>query len=334
MDTKELLDNLHKLTIDDTDGPGELQSDKDGQIIINALLRHLPEDVLKEIQWPDWGGMMIRKAKNFIKSRNRALSVNHPVDLLLKWYCECGSGKRRLAMSEFRRRFDYLCPDEQKEIILTVFKNGPITDCIWAAKKSKLRWNPEYATDLARVWLQVDLHNRCIADLSKAVLENLSPDFIIQHKWRLAKVLGYHLVCIKLGNKIGFEIEWERMYFPEQLYVKAQLGIAVDHHETELKIYRYLYENVSVSRPYDPYSVGINNDPLLFNVAGMEHIVWAMGKLGMHEALFRLFRFSQLVKNEPLCYCRENMASIVREKIMQYGLMGNILVLNDYKKLL
>ena len=80
--------------------------------------------------------------------------------------------------------------------------------------------------------------------------------------------------------------------------------------------------------------MGINNDPLLFNVAGMEHIVWAMGKLGMHEALFRLFRFSQLVKNEPLCYCRENMASIVREKIMQYGLMGNILVLNDYKKLL
>ena len=75
MDTKELLDNLHKLTIDDTDGPGELQSDKDGQIIINALLRHLPEDVLKEIQWADWGGMMIRKAKNFIRSRNRALSV-------------------------------------------------------------------------------------------------------------------------------------------------------------------------------------------------------------------------------------------------------------------
>ena len=327
METKELLSSLYEFVEDSIIYHEAVNDDTDIRIIINSLLRHLPDESLKEINYANcWSSQMCVKAGDFLKSRRRKVQENYPVGDLLHWYVQEGSGKRSLAMSQFRRRFDSLCPDEQNEILKTVFAHGSFTDSLWASKRAKNQWRQEYGEYLAKLWSETDMKNIHMSELSEIVLECMSDEFIILNKWRLAKDLGYHKVCIKVGKCPGFEIEWDRMYFPEQLYVKSKLDIEVEHHETELQIYRYLYENADIRRMPGRYDRGItHDDPLLFNIYGMEHIIWAMGKFGMHEALFRLYDFTYIVKNEPLCYSFENMARIIKEKIAQYGLQENIL---------
>lgn len=318
METKELLSSLYELVENTIICPDAVNDDTDVRTIINSLLRHLPDEALKEINWTNgWSSQMCAKSCGFLKSRiTKKVQENYPLETLTQWYAQEGRGKRSLAMSQFRRRFDYFCPEEQKGILLTVFEYGSFTDSFWASKKAKMQWRQEYEEYLANLWTETDIKNRHMHELSKIVLECMPDEFIIQHMWPLAKELGYHNVCIKVGKYPGFQIEWGRMSFPEQLYVKAKLDIDVDHYETELQIYRYLYENAHIRRMPGRYDRGIgHDDPLLFNIYGMEHIIWAIGKFGMHEALFRLYDFTYIVKNEPLCYSFENMARIIKEKI-------------------
>lgn len=320
MKTKDLLNALQMLDSD----YGVFSSELDFRMIFNSLMRNLPKEVLKDIEsdWGRWSKHVRLKASGFLKARND-IPEYLPVTVLVKRYKDLKGGKRSESRREITKRFDYLSVDEQHSVLDTFLNNGSLTDKVWAAKKARFRWRKEYMEPISNIWNAKELAVNLKIHLCKVVLEHFPSEFIIDNAEYIAEVVGYHEVCVKVGKETGFKVEWRRMSFPEQLYVKAKLGMEVNMMEMELQTYKYLYESAPFCVPA-PYIRADADEALFYLIRGMDKITWAMGLLGMHEALIRLLYFLDIVKGEPACLSFSNMLRIMREKIVKYRLMDNI----------
>lgn len=322
MKESELLVKLYNIDEEyEKNGYAESPDDK---MIVNALLRHLPKELLEEITlFYGWSNLMSLKARAFRREK-KEVPQYYPVQQLLSWYNNPRSRKISFAKKELMVRFEYLSWEEQHDILLAFFRRGPKTDMLWAAKKSRHRWKPEYIPFVEDMWNRHLVYDKTGTFISKIVLEHFPSDFIIKNQWRLSEILGYHEVCIRVGNEENFKIEWDRMYFPEQLYVKAKLGFEIDVVATELEIYKYLHEDARFCVTNNEYVLRHPSVPLFYNIEGMEYIVWAMGKFRMIDALLRLLQFNKMILNDPECTTFDNMLSLIRNKIQQYDLTKKI----------
>lgn len=231
-----------------------------------ALLHSISEETLRDLVGKleldaDCPSTLYYKAKGVLKSKERALHANVPTVTLLKWYTNKKSGKVNVAIKELMSRFHKESAERQRTI-LKAFLFGGKKEMEWAARYLRDHWTRSMTVPVGLRWKET--HDRYLAYV---VLRHMPTAFVMAEKENLAKVTKFTYVYLRLYKMTGFEMDKDRVSVPDYFYLSAKLGLPVEGLEEMLTVYL----------PANDY---ISSDDI-------GRIIWAMGKLGMTDALIR-----------------------------------------------
>ena len=293
MDTNEIISILRKqeYSIDDniSGKKNVLGLDLDQNKIYSAILKTIPKNELQDI-WrhllkTDCTHELLDKIKWLSEEHPKAVPVkNEPIITLLKLFQNKKSRRVAYARKQLRERFIQQSYLEQNRI-LKAFLKGSKLDCQWAGRKLRDNWRPELKYFVTEVWEKTRMPL-----YAYIILRHFPNNYILQEEQELGKVVDYAYICARIGNESSFFMDTSRLTVPGLFYVMAKLNRVVDSNKMEHKIYDYL-----LNYDYDYLELGFM--PVSFAVIrGMNHLVWAMGVLGMQDALVRLLQFENRVK--------------------------------------
>lgn len=264
-----------------------LELDEDQNRLYNAILRTIPKETLAklhdELEGCAWS--LLDKIEWMSKEHPKAgLKHNESISTLLKLFLNKASKKVGYARKCLTNRFDKQSYRDQNKILRAFLRSGA-GDCDWAGRILRDNWRKEMTKEVKDAWTRT---RRPM--LAYAILRHFPKSYILSEQDSLSDVAGYQYVCAEAGNEIGFTIDMSRLSLPERLYVMAKLGRQVDSEETEKKVYNFLLM-------YDKYYEGpLPFTPNFSSIKGWDRMVWAMGVLGMQDALVRLLEFEDNVK--------------------------------------
>lgn len=309
METNEILNRLSNLY----EQYGIIE-DKDQKAISNTLMRDMPKDVLKDVKhnWLSRGlnYTLSAKARGFLIQGETFVGFNEPVSILLEYFNDKRSGKVVYARTQLKKRFEYVDGPEQKQIILS-FLNGPKTDVFWGMSKALHRWDNSFADYVKRYWEVDDDGIRAEYSLYTVplIMEYFPKQYILEYSDRISDYMCFYAqLCVILGNENGFEINWESLLPGEDVYVKVNLGIPVDIDEVEKAMWKYIKDLVTTN-VREEYA-----EPLLLDYR-LGKYIWSMGKLGMHDALFRLYEFLIKAKIQVEAYNYNGLCDVIRSEL-------------------
>ena len=276
----------------DLDTRKVLELDEDQNRLYNAILKTIPKSTLSGLRdtLGDCPWSLLEKIEWMSQDHPREDNVkrNEPIGTLLKLFLNKSSKKVGYARKGLTSRFDKQSYRDQNKILRAFLRSGS-GDCDWAGKILRDNWRKELTEEVKEAWTRT---RRLM--LAYVILRHMPNDYILSEQEELSKAAGYQYVCAVVGNEPGFTIDMERLAFPEYMYVMAKLGRKVDFEEAETKMYNFL---LSYDKYYDvpPYRT-----PGFSSIRGWDRMVWAMGVLGMQDALVRLLEFENKVKeNTP-----------------------------------
>ena len=134
--------------------------------------------------------------------------------------------------------------------------------------------------------------NTGVKTLAYVILRHFPNEYILQEQTRLSDIAGYQYVCARVGNEPSFVLDESRLSTPDHFYVLAKLGREVDANALEQRFYDYL-----LTYPYD-YKRLQHKPVSLLSIEGVDRMIWAMGVLGMQDALVRLLEFRDKVMSK------------------------------------
>lgn len=266
-----------------------LELDHDQDKLYTAILKTVPKATLAEI------ANELRHDRNVAVSLIRKiewLSEDHPkmekskneaISTLLGLYLNKKSKQVRYARKCLRERFDKQSYRDQNRI-LRAFLEGPAIDCDWAGRVLRDTWRKEMTGRIKEAWSKSKRQM-----LAYVILRYLPNNYILQEQLPLAQIAGYQYVCARIGNEPEFEIDESRLSTPVFLYVMAKLGRTVDYDVMEKRIYDFLLH-------YEGYYDFLKVTPSFSCIPGWDQMIWAMGVLGMQDALIRLLGFENRIK--------------------------------------
>lgn len=239
----------------------------------NAVFQSLPESLLAEVTNQlllerDCPKVLFNKAQAILSRKVELKSATVPTRELLRAYQDKGSKKVSWAMKELMRRFRGEDRETQRKI-LRAFLQGGKKDLEWAGRQLRDNWIPSFAPLVAKRWKET--HNRILAFV---VLRHMPLSFVLEQQEELASATTYAIVCARLGFVKGFRLDSERLTIPEYFYVMAKLNASQSQVINtpvviEFMLQEYLDEENQISEEE------------------IKTILWAMGKLGMTEGIFR-----------------------------------------------
>ena len=266
-----------------------LELDHDQDKLYTAILKTVPKTTLAEI------------ANELRYDRNVAVSLihkiewlseehpkigkpkNEPILTLLDLYLNKKSKQVRYARKCLRERFDKQSYRDQNRI-LRAFLEGPAIDCDWAGRVLRDNWRKELSGKIKEAWARSKRQM-----LAYVILRYFPNRYILQEQLSLTQTAGYQYVCARIGNEPEFEMDESRLSTPELLYVMAKLGRTVEDEVMEKRIYDFLLH-------YEGYYDLLSVTPSFSCIPGWDKMIWAMGVLGMQDALIRLLGFENRIK--------------------------------------
>lgn len=261
----------------------ELSQDQDK--IYNAILKTIPKDVLVEMasyigRDPYHAPSLIDKI-SWITDEHppQKTEKNEPIGRLLRYYLDKKSKKVAYSRKRLQERFIHQSYQAQSRI-LRAFLNGSKDDCEWAARYLRDNWRREMSDDIASAWVRTRLPL-----IAYVILRHFSDEFILQEQEQLSRAAGYQYVCARVGNSPSFNLDESQLDMPAYFYVMAKLGRKVDFEAMEYRFYDFLY-----TYPYN-YAYLEFKPVSLLSIDGVGRMIWAMGVLGMQDALARLLEF-------------------------------------------
>lgn len=267
-----------------------LELDHDQDKLYTAILKTIPKETLAEIakelrHEPDVAASLMRKIEWMSEDHPKKGSVkNETLAFLLKLYLDKKSKKVRYARQCLKDRFDKQSYRDQNRI-LRAFLEGAAIDCDWVGRLLRDDWRKELKSQVGEAWLRT---RRPM--LAYVILKHFPNSYILSEQESLSEVSGYQFVCARIGNEPGFVLDELRLTIPNLLYVMAKLGRVVDSEAMEKRIYDFLLN-------YDGYYDHGFLTPSFSFIPGWDRMVWAMGVLGMQDALVRLLEFENKVKD-------------------------------------
>lgn len=270
-----------------------LELDHDQDKLYTAILKTIPKDNLAEMakelnrkrsQGEKVAASLVEKIEWMSGEHPRKEKAkNAPISTLLKLYQDKKSKQVRFARKCLRERFDNQSYRDQNRI-LRVFLDGTAIDCDWAGRILRENWRKEMKEDIEKAWTRT---RRPM--LAYVILRHFPNNYIVQEEYPLSESAGYQYVCARIGNEPEFVLDESRLCVQDYFYVMAKLGRKVDFEKMEKKIYDFLLN-------YDGYYDHYLSSPSFSNIKGWDRMVWAMGVLGMQDALIRLLQFENKVK--------------------------------------
>ena len=257
----------------------------DQEKVCNALLRTIPKETLGWIasvlrRDPDCSSVFAEKMEWMSKEHPPKAEVrNEPIGRLLRYYLDKKSKKVAYARPRLRSRFPLQSYQDQNRI-LRAFLTGSKDDCEWAARYLRDNWRKEMAGAVSAA-----LEKTGCQTLAYVILRHFPNEYILREQDRLVAIAGYQHVCARLGNEPSFEMDESRLNTPDYFHVMASLGRDVDAGALEQRFYDYL-----LTCPYD-YRTLLYKPVSLVSMPGVGKMIWAMGVLGMQDALARLVYF-------------------------------------------
>lgn len=309
MKTNEILNRLSNLY-----HQYDIVEDKDLKSISNALMRDMPKYVLNDVRY-NWlkrglNYTLCAKARGFLKHREKVVRFNEPISVLLDYYNNKRSRKVVYARTQLKRRFEYMDGSEQKQIILS-FLNGSKWDVFWGMSKALFRWDNSFIEPIKRYWEVDDDGKR--AEFSHytvpLIMKYFPKHYILKYSHRISDYMCFYAqLCIVLGNEDDFDLKWDSLLPGEDVYVKVNLGIPVDIDEVEKSMWKYIKEIVSTNCS-EEYT-----EPILLDYR-LGKYIWSMGKLGMHDALFRLYEFLIKAKTHIEAYNLNGLCNVIKTEL-------------------
>lgn len=270
-----------------------LELDHDQDKLYTAILKTIPKDSLaqmakelhrKRAQGEKIAASLVEKIEWMSGEHPRKEKAkNAPITTLLNLFLDKKSKQVRFARKCLRDRFDNQSYRDQNRI-LRVFLEGPAMDCDWAGRILRENWRKELKEDIEKSWTRT---RRPM--LAYVILRHFPNRYILQEQFHLSESAGYQYVCARVGNEPEFVLDESRLCVQDYFYVMAKLGRKVDAEAMEKKIYNFLLN-------YDGYYDHCLSSPSFSNIKGWDRMVWAMGVLGMQDALIRLLQFENKVK--------------------------------------
>ena len=253
--------------------------------VYTAILKTIPSETLGKMaaqlrRVPDCAISLVEKMEWMSQEHPpKSIVKNEPIGRLLRYYLDKKSKKVVYARTHLRSRFLHQSYQEQNKI-LTAFLNGSKDDCEWAARYLRDNWRKEMADSVSGAWYKTR-----IQALAYVILRHFPDGYILKEQDHLSEIAGYQYVCARVGNDPSFVLDESRLNTPDYFYVMAKLGRKVDAVVMEKRFYDYL-----LTYPYDYKHLNFKPVSLL-SIEGVGRMIWAMGVLGMQDALVRILDF-------------------------------------------
>lgn len=281
-----------------------LELDHDQDKLYTAILKTIPKDVLagiaRKLSWePDHAASLVNKIEWLSREHPKGASPhNEPLTTLLKLYLDKRSKRVVYARLRLKDRFHKQSYRDQNRI-LRAFLNGTATDRDWACRILRDNWRKELARDVKEAWTKSRKPM-----LAYVILRHFPNAFILEEQERLAQAASYPHVCARVGNEPSFKMDESRLDVVDYLYVMAKLGRSVDAEDAERRLYSFLLG-------YDGYfDRFFYTSPSFSSIEGWDRMVWAMGVLGMQDALVRLLDFENRVKETARAADRASVSDV------------------------
>ena len=279
-----------------------LELDHDQDKLYTAILKTIPKDVLAGIardltRESGHAASLVNKIEWLSREHpKKAASHNEPIVTLLKLYLDKRSKRVVYARHQLKDRFSKQSYRDQNRI-LRAFLKGAASDREWACRILRDNWRKELTREIEEAWTESRKPM-----LAYVILRHLSNAFILREQERLAQAASYPHVCARVGNEPSFAMDESRLDVLDYLYVMAKLGRSVDSEEAERRLYSFLLD-------YDGYyDWFLYTPPSFSSIEGWDRMVWAMGVLGMQDALVRLLDFENRVKERVAAVDRASVS--------------------------
>lgn len=239
----------------------------------NALFQSLPDaelaDVTNRLQLEsECPRSLFYKARAILSRKVDLKDADVPTQKLLRLYQDKSSKKVNWAMKELMRRFRGEDRDKQRQI-LRAFLCGGKKEMEWAGRRLRANWIPSFSTLVGERWKAT--HNPILAYV---VLRHMPSAFVLEQQEELAAVTKYAYVCARLGNVNGFHLDSERLTIPEYFYVMAKLDIGHSPMVNAPVVMEFMLQEY------------LDEENMLED-EDVKTLLWAMGKLGMTEAIIQ-----------------------------------------------
>ena len=269
-----------------------LNLDYDRDKLYTAILKTIPKEQLSRmakdlIREPDSAVSLVDKIEWLSQEHpKRSQPHNETLSILLSNYIDKRSKRVVYARTRLKDRFDKQSYRDQNRI-LRAFLNGSVTDREWACRILRDNWRKELSVNVESAWASTPKPM-----LAYVILRYFPNSFIIKEQERLEQATSYPHVCARVGNETSFKMDESRLNIMEYLYVMAKLGRNVDKENAEQRLYDFLLNYTNY------YDRSFYSMPSFSAIEGWDRMVWAMGVLGLQDALVRLLDFENRVKED------------------------------------
>lgn len=238
-----------------------------------AYLQSLPEELLSQVVNQLYlehnsPRLLLYKAKKILSVKVGSRNAGYTTAQLLRFYKDKKSGKVSMAIKELMRRFNSESQEVQR-LILCAFLCGGKKEMEWAGRFLRDHWIRSMSALVAERWRAT--HNRILAFVA---LRHMSNAFLLEEQNALADAVGYVYVCARLRDVDGFHFDSDRLSIPEYFYVSAKLDAGHSQTIGSKAAMEYLLDEYFEYTPY-------------FSTNELCRLFWALGTLGMSEALMK-----------------------------------------------
>ena len=196
---------------------------------------------------------------------------------------------KTLCREGLKSRYAYVPKAYQQKILHSMLTQGTKKERLWAYTRLGLRWDNSYT----------QIIERCLAEYQEAecahlILKHFPTQFVYEHQEEFVRLVGWRWVMSCVGKDYPDIVDREKLTLAEWVHVVVDLHLTDHNADVETFLYHTIATQVDYvmsSGYYRGYSLSLRNFP------DVGWAVWAMGQMGMADAILRFQDYDRKFEN-------------------------------------
>lgn len=184
-----------------------------------------------------------------------------------------------------KARYNFVPQVYQKKILRCLLEQGTKKERLWAYTRLRWKWDDSFVPAIVQCFEQY--HE---IECAWLILDFFPASYVYEHREEFVQLVGWRWVMSSVGKDYPELIDREKLTDAEWVHVVVDLRLM--EHKTYIE--DYLYRNIASMTDSILCGVYHHDCPMsLRDLPDVNWTVWAMGQMGMADAIFRFQAFDR-----------------------------------------
>lgn len=184
-----------------------------------------------------------------------------------------------------KARYNFVPQVYQKKILRCLLGQGTKKERLWAYTRLRWKWDDSFVPAIVQCFEQY--HE---IECAWLILDFFPASYVYEHREEFVQLVGWRWVMSSVGKDYPELIDREKLTDAEWVHVVVDLRLM--EHKTYIE--DYLYRNIASMTDSILCGVYHHDCPMsLRDLPDVNWTVWAMGQMGMADAIFRFQAFDR-----------------------------------------